>query len=217
VPVTTDDRPLRRDAEQNRQRLLDAAAAVFAERGLDAGVEEIARVAGVGIGTLYRRFPTKDALICALVHDVMTTILRLARESTQCPGGTGLETFLEAVSAYQADHLGVLPRLWNVSSEHESVAEIRQLVTAMLGDAKASGRVRADLASTDLTILLWSIRGVIETTRGVAPGAWRRHLDILIAGLRPAAEPLMHQPLSQRDVDSVIAAAADGPAPGPAG
>jgi AcrR family transcriptional regulator len=216
VPVTTDDRPLRRDAEQNRQRLLDAAAAVFAERGLEAGVEEIARVAGVGIGTLYRRFPTKDALICALVHDVMTTILRLARESTQCPGGTGLETFLEAVSAYQADHLGVLPRLWNVSSEHESVAEIRQLVTALLGDAKASGRVRADLASTDLTILLWSIRGVIETTRGVAPGAWRRHLDILIAGLRPAAEPLIHQPLSQRDVDSVIAAAADSPAPGPA-
>jgi hypothetical protein len=87
----------------------------------------------------------------------------------------------------------------------------------MLGDAKASGRVRADLASTDLTILLWSIRGVIETTRGVAPAAWRRHLDILIAGLRPAAEPLIHQPLSQRDVDSVIAAAADGPAPGPAG
>lgn len=215
MPVTTDDRPLRRDAEQNRQRLLDAAAAVFAERGLEAGVEEIARVAGVGIGTLYRRFPTKDALICALVHDVMTTILRLARESTQCPGGTGLETFLEAVSAYQADHLGVLPRLWNVSSEHESVAEVRLLVAAMLGDAKASGRVRADLASTDLTILLWSIRGVIETTRGVAPGAWRRHLDILIAGLRPAAEPLAHLPLSQRDVDSVIAAEADGHAPGP--
>jgi AcrR family transcriptional regulator len=213
VPVTTDDRPLRRDAEQNRQRLLDAAAAVFAERGLEAGVEEIARVAGVGIGTLYRRFPTKDALICALVHDVMTTILRLARESTRCPGGTGLETFLEAVSAYQAEHLGVLPRLWNVSSEHESVAETRQLVAAMLGDAKASGRVRADLASTDLTILLWSIRGVIETTRGAAPGAWRRHLDILIAGLRPAAEPLLHQPLSQRDVDTVIAAAATGPAP----
>jgi AcrR family transcriptional regulator len=68
VPAKTDDRPLRRDAHENRQRLLDAAAAVFAERGLEAGVEEIA---GVGVGTLYRRFPTKDALICALVHDVM--------------------------------------------------------------------------------------------------------------------------------------------------
>jgi AcrR family transcriptional regulator len=207
VPTRTDDRPLRRDAQQNRQRLLDAAAEVFAQRGLEAGVEEIARVAGVGIGTLYRRFPTKDALICALVHDVMTTFLRLAREATECSAGTGLESFLEAVSAYQAAHLGVLPRLWNVSSEHDSMEETRRLVAALLDDAKANGRVRADLASTDLTIVLWSIRGVIETTRGVAPGAWRRHLDILIAGLRPAAAPLPHQALSQRDVDSVIAAA----------
>ena len=84
-------RPLRRDAEQNRQRLLDAAADVFAEHGLDASVEEIARTAGVGMGTLYRRFPTKDALISALVHDALTTMLKLAREGTERADGTGLE------------------------------------------------------------------------------------------------------------------------------
>ena len=203
--AAADDLPMRKDARQNRQRLLDAAAAVFAERGLEAGVEEIARVAGVGIGTLYRRFPTKDALICALVHDVMSTMLGLARDSADCPDGTGLENFLEAASAYQAAHLGILPRLWNVGAEHGAVAEIRRLVDAMLADAKQHGRVRADLTSTDLALLLWSIRGVIETTRTSAPGAWRRHLDILVAGLRPAAEPLAHQPLSQREVDQVIA------------
>jgi AcrR family transcriptional regulator len=203
----TDDRPLRRDAQQNRQRLLDAAAVVFAERGLEAGVEEIAHVAGVGIGTLYRRFPTKDALIRALVHDVMSTILGLARECTECPEGTGLETFLEAASAYQAAHLGILPRLWSVSAEHDSVSEIRRLIGAMLVDAKENGRIRADLTSTDLTVVLWSIRGVIETTRGIAPRAWRRHLDLLIAGLRPAPEPLPHQPLSQHEADKVIARA----------
>jgi AcrR family transcriptional regulator len=196
--------------------VLDAAAAVFAERGLEAGVEEIARVAGVGMGTLYRRFPTKDALVCALVHDVMTTISRLARESTDCPDGTGLENFLEAASAYQAAHIGVLPRLWKVGSEHHSVDEIRRLVDALLADAKENGRVRADLTSTDLTIIMWSIRGVIETTRGIAPGAWRRHLDILIAGLRPAPEPLIHQPLSQHEVDKVTAEAVNGPAAGSA-
>src|ERR1700731_228997 len=119
------DRPLRPVAEQNRQRLLDAAAEVFAEHGLEAGVEEIARAAGVGIGTFYRRFPTKDALICALVHDVMTTILDLARQSTDCPDGTGLENFLASASAYQAAHTGVLPRLWKAGSEHHSVDEIR--------------------------------------------------------------------------------------------
>jgi AcrR family transcriptional regulator len=207
VSAKTDDRPLRRDAQENRQRLLDAAAEVFTERGLDAGVEEIARVAGVGVGTLYRRFPTKDALICALVHDVLTTMLRLARESAECPDGTGLENFLEAASAYQAAHRGILPRLWNVGSEHDSVAEIRRLFRALLTEAKRNGRVRADLTTTDLTLMLWSIRGVIETTRGAAPGAWRRHLDILIAGLRPAPEPLSHQPLSQCEVDQVIAEA----------
>jgi AcrR family transcriptional regulator len=212
----TDDRPLRRDAQQNRQRLLDAAAAVFAERGLEAGVGEIARVAGVGIGTLYRRFPTKDALVCALVHDVMSTILELARDSTDCSDGTGLENFLEAASAYQAAHTGVLPRLWKVGSEHHSVDGIRRLVDALLADAKENGRVRADLTSTDLTIVMWSIRGVIETTRGIAPGAWRRHLDILIAGLRPAAEPLIHQSLSQHEVDKVIAETVNDRAAGPA-
>ena len=207
--AATDDRPMRRDARQNRQRLLDAAAAVFADRGLEAGVEEIARVAGVGIGTLYRRFPTKDALICALVHDVMSTILRLARDSADCPDGTGLENFLEAASAYQAAHRGIQPRLWSVSAELDSVVEIRGLVDAMLTDAKRHGRVRADLTSTDLALILWSIRGVIETTRDSAPGAWRRHLDILIAGLRPAAQPLAHQPLSQHEVDQVIAETAN--------
>src|ERR1700748_562262 len=113
MSATAADRPLRRDAEQNRQRLLDAAADVFAEHGLEASVEEIARAAGVGMGTLYRRFPTKDALISALVHDVLRTILKIAQEATERPDGTGLESFLAGQSAYQAAHRGCLPRLWN--------------------------------------------------------------------------------------------------------
>ena len=201
------DRPMRRDAAANRQRLLDAAAQVFAEHGLEASVEEIARVAGVGMGTLYRRFPTKDALIAALVHDVMATMLRLASEATGRPGGTGLEYFLEAASAYQADHRGCLPRLWEAGTERDSAAEVRRLIAALLEDAKDQGRVRSDITSTDLTVILWGIRGVIETTRGVAPEAWRRHLGILIAGMRPAPEPLAHRPLTTAEVDQVIAEA----------
>jgi AcrR family transcriptional regulator len=207
VTLEAADRPMRRDAVANRQRLLDAAAQVFAEHGLEAGVEEIARVAGVGMGTLYRRFPTKDALIAALVHDVMDTMLRLASEATGRPGGTGLEYFLEAASAYQADNRGCLPRLWEAGTEHDSVVEVRRLIAALLDDAKRQGRVRSDVTSTDLTMTLWGIRGVIETTRGVAPEAWRRHLGILIAGMRPASEPLAHRPLTTAEVDEVIAKA----------
>src|ERR1700750_1681329 len=113
------ERPLRRVAEQNRQRLLDAASEVFAEHGLEASVEEIARAAGVGMGTLYRRFPTKDALIDALVHEVLSTMLGLAQEGTGRSDGTGLEYFLEAASAYQAAHRGCLQRLWNAGPGHD--------------------------------------------------------------------------------------------------
>jgi AcrR family transcriptional regulator len=197
--------PLRRDAAQNRRHLLIAAAQVFAAGGLDAGVEEIARVAGVGIGTLYRRFPTKDALIAALVQDVLDTMSELALDASRQPDGRGLECFLETSSAYQAEHLGCLPRLWNTDTEHESVGRIRRLIASLLDDAKRHGRVRDELTNTDVTMVMWSIRGVIETTGGVAPDAWRRHLDILVAGLRPASEVLSHRPITRAQVDRVIA------------
>jgi AcrR family transcriptional regulator len=195
---------LRRVAEQNRQRLLDAAADVFAEHGLEAGVEEIARTAGVGMGTLYRRFPTKDALISALVHDVLTTMLKLAEEGAERGDGTGLEYFLEAASAYQAAHRGCLPRLWVAGTEHDLVQQIRRLIDAMLTDAKRHGRVRADITNADVTIALWAVRGIIETTQGRAPEAWQRHLDVYIAGLRPAAEPLPDRMVSREKLDELI-------------
>lgn len=195
---------MRRVAEQNRQRLLDAAADVFAEHGLEAGVEEIARTAGVGMGTLYRRFPTKDALISALVDDVLTTMLKLAGEGAERGDGTGLEYFLEAASAYQAAHRGCLPRLWNAGTEHDLVQQIRHLIDAMLTDAKRHGRVRADITNADVTIALWAVRGIIETTQGRAPEAWQRHLDVYIAGLRPAAKPLPDRVVSRERLDELI-------------
>jgi AcrR family transcriptional regulator len=197
-------RPLRAVAEQNRQRLLDAAAEVFAEHGLEAGVEEIARTAGVGMGTLYRRFPTKDALISALVHDVLTSMLKFAGEGAERGDGTGLEYFLEAASAYQAAHRGCLARLWNAGIEHDLVQQIRRLIDAMLADAKRHGRVREDITSADVTIALWAVRGIVETTQGRAPEAWQRHLDVYIAGLRPAAEPLPDRLVSREKLDKVM-------------
>jgi len=76
--ATHAQRPLRKDAEQHRQQLLTAAVLVFNEQGLDASVTEIARVAGVGVGTLYRRFPTKEALVDALVREILDTTIQMA-------------------------------------------------------------------------------------------------------------------------------------------
>ncbi|HTR70708.1 MAG TPA: TetR/AcrR family transcriptional regulator [Mycobacteriales bacterium] len=198
------DRPLRRDAAENRARVLAAATQVFTEQGLGASVEEVARVAGVGMGTLYRRFATKDALIGALVAVMLQETLELAEQARAIGGGRGLESFLETSSAYQAEHVGCLDRLWEVGPDEPSVRAIRRTIDRLLADAKARGRVRAEIANTDVTMVMWSIRGVIRTSHRVAPHAWRRHLDLLLAGLRPAGEPLGHPPLTRAQVDAVV-------------
>ena len=201
--ATNAERPLRKDAAQHREQLLAAAVQVFDEQGLNASVTEIARVAGVGIGTLYRRFPTKEALIDALVHEVLSATIQMARDAASSPDGTGLERFLEASSAYQAEHEGCLPRLWN--TDHEMVKTARQLIARLLVDAKKHARIRHDLTSTDLSLAMFSLLGVLETTLPVAPDAWRRHLDLLIAGMRPAVSDLPHRALSPASLDKVLA------------
>jgi AcrR family transcriptional regulator len=202
--VACEQKQLRRDAAENRELLLAAAAKVFAEQGLGAGVEEIARVAGVGVGTLYRRFPNKDALIAELVQDVLERMSSLASAAIETPDGGGLERYLEGSSAYQMEHRGCLPRLWNTSTDNEALVQVRQKIATLLADAKRHGRVRDEIMPTDLTMVMWSIRGVIETTRDVAPEAWRRHLAILVAGLRPSPEALGHKPLTRAQVDDVL-------------
>jgi AcrR family transcriptional regulator len=198
------ERPLRRDAAQNRDRLLAAAGEVFDLHGLHASVAEVARVAGVGMGTLYRRFPTKDALIDALVQEMLEATVRMARTALDHGDGTGLERFLEASSSYQAEHRGCLPRLW--STDVELVRTARRLITELLVAAQDHGRIRCDLTNADLTMALWSIRGVLMTTRAVAPDVWRRHLELLIAGMRPAAGALRHPALTQGELDTILTA-----------
>lgn len=198
------ERPLRRDAAQHRQQLLNAAVQVFNEQGLDASVTEIARVAGVGIGTLYRRFPTKEALVDALIHEILDATIQMARDALTSPDGTGLEIFLVASSAYQAEHAGYLRRLWN--TDHEMVKTARHLIARLLVDAKKHDLIRHDLTSTDLSIAMFSLLGVLEATLPIAPNAWRRHLDLLIAGMRPAPTVLPHRALTSASLERIQAA-----------
>jgi AcrR family transcriptional regulator len=195
-------RPIRSDALKNRERLLVAAGQVFEEKGLEASVADVARVAGVGMGTLYRRFASKDALIEALVSEVLEATIAMASEAAGWPDGTGLEHFLEVSSSYQAEHLGCLPKLWR--TDHHLVKTARNLIAGLLSDAQAHGRVRSDLTGTDISLVLWSMRGVLETTGSNAPEAWRRHLDLVIAGMRPTGGALPHRPLSQAQVDRIL-------------
>jgi AcrR family transcriptional regulator len=199
-------RPLRRDAAENRERLLTAAALVFAEYGLDAGVEEIARVAGVGMGTLYRRFPSKQALIDELIGGLRRDLLDIARAASTRTDGTGLEQLLFATGRLQAAQPGCLQRLWAHSEAGlDAVQEIRRLIEKLLRSAQTHGRVRAEITSTDVTMVLWSVSAMIETTGAVAPKAWRRHLELVLAGLRPVdrkhlASELTEAPLTRAQV-----------------
>src|SRR3954453_13073586 len=104
--MATTSKPLRRDAEHNRQLILDAARAAFAEGGLDVGLHEIAKRAGVGVGTVYRRFPAKEELIAALFEDRIEDVIAIAQEAlAEDHAWTGLEHFLHRTCELQfADH-----------------------------------------------------------------------------------------------------------------
>jgi AcrR family transcriptional regulator len=182
---------------------LVAAGQVFEEKELEASVADVARAGGGRgeMGTLYRRFASKDALIEALVTEVLEATITMAGEAAGWPDGTGSSTSWRN-RAHIKQHLGCLPKLWN--TDHRLVKTARDLIAELLSDAQAHGLVRLDLASTDLSLVMWSMRGVFETTRSNAPEAWRRHLDLLVAGMRPAESALAHRPLSQAQVDRVV-------------
>jgi AcrR family transcriptional regulator len=195
------ERALRRDAAANRVRLLDAAEKVFAESGLDASVEEVARVAGVGMGTLYRRFPNKDALIGELVFSILDDLVGLAQRLRSEPDG--LEKFLVGTGEVLAARSGCLARLWNDPATTPVKDRCRAEIAELLAEAQAAGRIRADATITDIDLLIWSLRGVIETTQCVGAGGWRRHVAISIAGLRPSSAPLSEPPLTVAEAELI--------------
>jgi AcrR family transcriptional regulator len=200
-------RTLRRDAARNRERLIHAAWETFAELGPDAGVEDIARRAGVGMGTLYRRFPTKEALIQALHDDLIEELFAGTREAiAETPEGRGLETFLWHAGAVTADHCGCLNKLWRLA-EPDMTGHRRELwtmVAELLQQAKQAGEVREDLTLTDVYLCMLSVRALVEDTVRVAPDAWRRHLSVILAGFRPADRPLAYRPADDSLVEEGV-------------
>ena len=190
IAPTISPKPLRREAAENRDRLLYAARQVFAVRGLDAGVDEIARAAGVGMGTLYRRFPTKQALIDELVGDLRRRLLAIAQRAQRLGADRGLEKLLFDSGQLQAREPGCMQFLWSTSaSEQPAVNEFLAILTVLLEQGQAAGRIRDDVSVTDVWVTLWSLRGILEMTRSTAPSAWKRHLLLMISSLsvEPAA------------------------------
>jgi AcrR family transcriptional regulator len=212
--ATTSARPLRRDAERNRQRILDTAGVLFAERGLGVSLDEIARHAGVGVGTVYRRFPDKEQLIDALFEDRLADILAVATESVEMTDPwEALVHFLERSMELQVKDRGLKELLLGTSTAHARIEEgrrrIQPLGDSLLDRAQKAGVVRDDIAVSDLMLLQHAIGEAAEYTREVAPEAWRRVMLIALDGLRPDRRRPSPMPVPPLDEDQVVCSMRD--------
>jgi AcrR family transcriptional regulator len=206
VSAPTVSKTLRSDARRNRAALVASARELFAREGVDVPVEEITHHAGLGMGTLYRHFPTKDELIDAVLELAFAEILRLAKEAVaEQDAWAGFTGFLEQALELHAQNRGVKDML--ASRQHGARhadamrRRIRPLLARLVERAQEQGTLRADLTPEDLPLLFWSAGRVIETTGRIAPGAWRRYLGLLLDGLRAdAATPLPEPPLTRAQI-----------------
>jgi AcrR family transcriptional regulator len=197
--AVTKAKTLRSDARRNRELLVASARELIAREGPDVSVEEITQHAGLGMGTLYRHFPTKDELIDAVLEDAFAELVELAREAAaEEDAWTGLTTFLEQALARHAANRGLKDVL--ASREHgrrraEAMrARIRPVLRRLIERAQAQGTLRSDFTSEDLPLVFWTAGRVIETTADVSPEYWRRYLGLLLDGLRAESATALPQP-----------------------
>ncbi|MEV0249907.1 helix-turn-helix domain-containing protein [Nocardia sp. NPDC050712] len=204
-----DDKPLRSDARRNRDALVAAARSVFLERGLDAPLKEVAARAGVAIGTLYNRFPTRDDLIAAAVEDRIEAGGRVAEKALAITDPWESFVYLiEKICELQAgDRL--LGDLALRAAPSPAVARAQEhghrLMREIITRAQTSGHLRADWVLEDIAFITWSHTRIVEATAQLAPNAWRRHLALVLDGLRAtAAHPLPEPPITEDQLMSAL-------------
>jgi AcrR family transcriptional regulator len=191
---------LRSDAERNRDRILDAARRLYSADGLGVSMAAVAREAGVGIATLFRRFPTQDELIAAVFADRMTAYGDAITAALADPDPWhGFAGYLESVCAMQAADRGFAEVLTMTFPTAKALEACRDQAYAqfveLIAKAKATGRLRQDFTPEDLPLLLMANAGVIAVTGDAAPDAWRRLVGLLVQAFAvPDPDPLPAAP-----------------------
>jgi AcrR family transcriptional regulator len=205
----TPARPLRCDAQRNRDLIVAAARDAFAAQGLDTSVEEIARRAGVGMGTLYRRFPSKEDLIDAVLADAFEDYAAAVEHAlTLEDAWEGFSHFFERALALHAGNRGLKDAIATDRRGGERAnavrARVRPLLARLVERAQGQGTLRADFTLEDVPLLLWAGGRIIEAGGTIAPDLWRRYLGLMLDGLRvDAATPLPRPPLTRAQLDRV--------------
>jgi len=194
APVGGAPRRLRVDAERNRAALLDAAREVFAEHGLEAPLEEIALRAGVGIATLYRRFPTRSQLVAAALVDKVAQYAEAAQQALAIPDPwAGFVSYVERICDLQAGDRGLSDLLSMALPGDEDIERLRRLANDRMAElirrAKAAGRLRQEFAGEDLLLLMIAHAAVVHVTGEDAPSAGRRFVALMLDAFGPPAGP----------------------------
>jgi AcrR family transcriptional regulator len=190
--MSTVERPERADAARNRARLLDAARELFAKHGDQIGMEDIAAHAGVGVGTLYRRFPTKDALLNEIAREHFDKFLPIAAEAEAMEDPFAAMAWLlrrmcESTAAdvgFQMAMLGTKERDWE--GIEEAKAPIGEVVGRIIARGVEAGVLRADLTADDFPLMACSLAATIYFHPGGTD--WPRHLELMLGGLGPGIE-----------------------------
>jgi AcrR family transcriptional regulator len=186
--------PTRKDAVRNRQLLLDAAKEVFARQGLDAGLDEIARHAGVGVGTAYRHFADKQQLAVALMERAVEQFIEdVAAAQHEDDPWRSVVRYLELSTSLQSEDRAlrhVLTGAYDPRRFGDQLDEILGLVDAIVQRARVAGAVRSDLESTDLMLIATMLCSVADMTVEAEPDLWHRYLTMLLEGLRPGGSEL---------------------------
>lgn len=196
---------LRTDAARNREAIVEAARAVFAEQGLDAPLDEIAKRAGTGNATLYRRFPTRSDLVAAVFAERMAAHVRAVETALDDDDPwNGFASYVRAVAAMQAEDRGIADL---VTMDLSSAPEIEQLrahaydgVVQLIGRAQDAGVLRADFTDQDVVLLLMANAGLVERAHGITDDASARLIALLLDGLRAQAATAVPQAPSARQV-----------------
>jgi AcrR family transcriptional regulator len=182
-------RPLRADARRNRERVLTAAREVFAEHGREAQMDDVARRAEVGVGTVYRHFPTKEALIDALVAEAFERLVAVAKEQAQRnddPWDALVTTLWAGAEIMAGDRAvsAILSEVYGpVNVDLDLQLQMTETTTLLIDRAREAGVLREDVILDDIPMLMCGI-GMATCKPHNVPDAWRRHITIILDGLR---------------------------------
>jgi AcrR family transcriptional regulator len=203
---------LRADAERNRLRIIAAAQELFARRGLDVTLDDIARHAGVGVGTAYRRFANREELIDAVFEGALQHLIALAEQalSHEDPWEGLVELFLATGQDFAGDR-GLRELLLEGTHGEDRAAAARERLTpavsAVITRAQQAGQLRDDIEPTDFPLIQLMLGAVTQHSRNVTPELWKRYLTLILDGLRHHRDhptPMAHSALDQDEFDQTM-------------